>query len=246
MVKFTGCDEQQQEKKSLMAKSRSKRAKNDQFPPESWYDPNCRECPRLARFLDVTKTEFPDYFCAPVPSFGDPNARLLIVGLAPGKHGANASGRPFTGDHAGGLLYETLHRYGLSSTSVSISNCDRLRLFDCRITNAVKCLPPENKPVAAEVNRCVRFLEPELVSVPSGGVVLALGKLAHDAIVRVFGLAPSRMQFGHGARHKLPGNRTLLSSYHCSRYNTQTRRLTVPMFRSVVRKAKALSGAVTR
>ena len=149
-----------------MAKSRSKRAKNDQFPPESWYDPNCRECPRLARFLDVTKTEFPDYFCAPVPSFGDPNARLLIVGLAPGKHGANASGRPFTGDHAGGLLYETLHRYGLSSASVSISNCDRLRLFDCRITNAVKCLPPENKPVAAEVNRCVRFLEPELVSGP--------------------------------------------------------------------------------
>ena len=162
------------------------------------------------------------------------------------EHGANASGRPFTGDHAGRLLYETLHRYGLSSTSVSISNCDRLRLFDCRITNAVKCLPPGNKPVAAEVNRCVRFLEPELFSVPSGGVVLALGKLAHDAIVRVFGLTPSRMQFGHGVRHKLPGNRTLLSSYHCSRYNTQTGRLTVPMFRSVVRNAKVLSGAVTR
>jgi uracil-DNA glycosylase family 4 len=229
-----------------MAKFSSERSKDGQFPPKSWYDPSCRICNRLAQFLDVTRAEFPDYFCAPVPSFGDSKARLLIVGLAPGKHGANASGRPFTGDHAGRLLYETLHRYGLSSAPVSVSRRDRLRLFDCRITNAVKCLPPGNKPVAAEVNNCVQFLVPELFSVPSGGVVLALGKLAHEAIVRAFGLTPSRIRFAHGARHKLPGNRILLSSYHCSRYNTQTRRLTEPMFQSVVRRAKTLSRAAAQ
>ena len=229
-----------------MANSSSKNTQPSRFPPTSWYDPDCRLCNRLASFLDATKTDFPDYFCRPVPSFGDRNARLLIVGLAPGKHGANATGRPFTGDHAGRLLYKTLHRYGLSSAAESLHTADRLRLFNCRITNVVKCLPPANKPVAAEVHNCLQYLEPELSSVPQGGVILALGKLAHDAVVRIFGLVPSRIRFAHGGRHELPGNRTLLSSYHCSRYNTQTGRLTEPMFRSVVRRAKALSGAVTR
>ena len=229
-----------------MGKTYSENTRSGGFPPASWYDPGCRLCKRLACFLDTTSAEFPDYFCRPVPSFGDPNARLLIVGLAPGKHGANATGRPFTGDHAGRLLYKTLHRYGLSSAAQSVDIEDGLRLFDCRITNVVKCLPPANKPVAAEVHNCLQFLQPELSSVPRGGVILALGKLAHDAVVRVFGLIPSRVRFKHGERYEMPGSRTLISSYHCSRYNTQTRRLTEPMFRSVVRRAKALSGAVTR
>lgn len=204
------------------------------------FDPDCRRCPRLADFLDEVKQRHPDYHARPVPSFGDPRARLLIVGLAPGMHGANASGRPFTGDHAGILLYETLHAFGYGSRPVSASARDGLKLKDCRITNAVKCLPPGNKPELAEVKTCNAFLRAELAGLPEDAVVLALGKIAHDAVVRALEQKPSQYRFGHGARHRLPTGQWLLDSYHCSRYNTQTRRLTPEMFREVFRQAQAL------
>ena len=204
------------------------------------FDPDCRRCPRLADFLDDVKERHPDYHARPVPSFGDPRARLLIVGLAPGMHGANASGRPFTGDHAGILLYETLHAFGYGSRPVSESTRDGLKLKDCRITNAVKCLPPGNKPELAEVKTCNAFLRAELAGLPGDAVVLALGKIAHDAVVRALEQKPSQYRFGHGARHCLPTGQWLLDSYHCSRYNTQTRRLTPEMFRAVFAQAQAL------
>ena len=204
------------------------------------FDPDCRRCPRLADFLDEVKQRHPDYHARPVPSFGDPRARLLIVGLAPGMHGANASGRPFTGDHAGILLYETLHAFGYGSRPVSTSARDGLKLKDCRITNAVKCLPPGNKPELAEVKTCNAFLRAELAELAENAVVLALGKIAHDAVVRALEQKPGQYRFGHGAHHRLPTGQWLLDSYHCSRYNTQTRRLTPEMFREVFRQAQAL------
>jgi uracil-DNA glycosylase len=207
------------------------------------FDPDCRRCPRLAEFLDEVKQRHPDYHARPVPSFGDPRARLLIVGLAPGMHGANASGRPFTGDHAGILLYETLHAFGYGSRPVSESVRDGLKLKDCRITNAVKCLPPGNKPELAEVKTCNAFLRAELAGLPGDAVVLALGKIAHDAVVRALEQKPGQYPFGHGACHRLPTGQWLLDSYHCSRYNTQTRRLTPEMFREVFRQAQALLSA---
>ena len=204
------------------------------------FDPDCRRCPRLADFLDDVKARHPDYHARPVPSFGDPRARLLIVGLAPGMHGANASGRPFTGDHAGILLYETLHAFGYGNRPVSASARDGLRLAGCRITNAVKCLPPGNKPELSEVKECNAFLRAELAGLPADAVVLALGKIAHDAVVRALEQKPAQYPFGHGARHRLPTGQWLLDSYHCSRYNTQTRRLTPEMFREVFAQAQAL------
>lgn len=197
------------------------------------FDPECRACPRLAGFLDDTKTQFPAYYCRPVPPFGDPAARLLIVGLAPGMHGANRTGRPFTGDHAGILLYETLHRFGFANRPVSIAADDGLHLIDCRITNAVKCLPPANKPETAEIVRCNAFLRKELQALPPGAVVLALGLIAHNAVLRALGVRVGSSPFAHAARHGLPGHLTLFDSYHCSRYNTQTRRLTPEAFASV-------------
>ncbi len=204
------------------------------------FDPDCRRCPRLAGFLDEVRTEHPDYHCAPVPPFGPETARLLIVGLAPGKHGANASGRPFTGDHAGILLYRTLHTHGFASRPVSEHAADGLRLQDCRITNAVKCLPPQNKPTTAEIRACNAYLAQELGMLPSGGVVLALGSIAHNAVLRALGLKQSAARFAHAAEHDLPGELMLLDSYHCSRYNTQTRRLTEEMFDAVFARARAL------
>jgi len=204
------------------------------------FDPDCRRCPRLAKHLDAVKKKFPDYHARPVAAFGDRSARLLIVGLAPGMHGANASGRPFTGDHAGIILYETLYRYGFSSAPESRSRKDGLRLDGCRITNAVKCLPPENKPTGKEVACCNQYLAAELATLPAGAVVLALGTVSHGAVLRALGLKLSGYPFRHGARHRLPDGRTLLDSYHCSRYNTQTRRLTPAMFNAVFRKARAL------
>ncbi len=203
------------------------------FSAAGWYDAGCRRCPRLSRFLDDVHTAHPDYHCRPVPPFGDERARLLIVGLAPGKHGANASGRPFTGDHAGILLYRTLYRFGYASAQDSLSRDDDLRLTGCRITNAVKCLPPENKPTTAEVRNCQPFLAREIDALESGSVILALGGLAHGAVLRCLGEKPSRYPFGHGARHELGNGLHLVSSYHCSRYNTQTGRLTTAMFESV-------------
>ncbi len=196
------------------------------------FDAACRRCPRLAEHLDRVRASHPAYHAAPVPAFGAALPRLLIVGLAPGMHGANATGRPFTGDHAGILLYATLHRYGFANQAEANRVDDGLELHDCRITNAVKCLPPENKPTGAEVRQCSDFLRAELAGLPSGAVVLALGKVAHDAVVRARGERLSDHPFAHGAEHDLAGM-TLFDSYHCSRYNTQTRRLTPAMFETV-------------
>jgi uracil-DNA glycosylase family 4 len=201
------------------------------------FDPDCRDCPRLAEFLDQTRSTYPDYHARPVAPFGDPGARLLIVGLAPGMHGANATGRPFTGDYAGILLYRTLFEFGFSNQSESVARNDGLRLRDCRITNAVKCLPPANKPLTAEIRQCNDFLRSELAGLPAGAVVLALGKIAHDAVLRASDRRLSAHPFGHGRLHALDADRTLIDSYHCSRYNTQTRRLTDDMFRDVFRLA---------
>lgn len=209
--------------------------------PATWFDPGCRRCPRLAGFLDAVRGQHPDYHAAPVPPFGPRAAALLIVGLAPGMHGANRSGRPFTGDHAGILLYETLYRLGLASGPASVTRDDGLRLIGCRITNAVKCLPPANKPTPAEVRTCRRWLAAELEE-GRPRVMLALGRIAHDGVLDALGLRRRAHPFGHGAEHELGGQGTLVDSYHCSRYNTQTRRLTPEMFLAVMMRAAALAG----
>ncbi len=201
------------------------------------FDPGCRRCPRLVEFLDAGRARYPAYHCAPVAPFGVAQPRLLIVGLAPGFHGANASGRPFTGDYAGVLLYQTLYDCGWSSAPVSTSRDDGLLLRGARITNAVKCVPPENKPTPAEIRTCNAFLAAELISLPDSAVILALGAIAHRAVLRAHGLKASAYVFRHGAEHVLPDGRALVDSYHCSRYNTQTRRLTPGMFREVVERA---------
>jgi uracil-DNA glycosylase family 4 len=194
---------------------------------------DCRACPRLAAFLDAVRVSHPGYHARPVPAFGDPAPDLLIVGLAPGMHGANRSGRPFTGDHAGILLYQTLHRFGYASAPVSAAADDGLVLTGCRITNAVKCLPPANKPEPAEIRTCNRFLAAELAALPPRATILALGQIAHQAVLRALGLKLRDYPFAHASDHRLPDGRRLLSSYHCSRYNTQTRRLTPEMFEAV-------------
>jgi uracil-DNA glycosylase family 4 len=203
------------------------------------FDKSCRACPRLAAFLDDVRDRYPDYYCRPVPPFGDEAARLLIVGLAPGMHGANRTGRPFTGDHAGILLYETLHEFGFGTGPESQSADDGLALIDCRITNAVKCLPPDNKPVGAEINTCNMFLANELARLAPESVVLALGGIAHRAVVKAVGVRQADYRFAHAALHDLDGFR-MLDSYHCSRYNTNTGRLTPTMFRDVFRTARQL------
>ena len=197
------------------------------------YDADCRACPRLATFLDAVRNEYSDYFCQPVPAFGARKPKLLIVGLAPGLHGANRTGRPFTGDYAGVLLYETLHRFGFASGPESVSADDSLRLQDCRVTNAVKCLPPQNKPLPIEIRACNHFLRNEIASLPRSTVILALGTIAHAAVLTAVGLKVGHCKFRHGAKHLLPGGRVLFDSYHCSRYNTNTRRLTEEMFHAV-------------
>ena len=200
---------------------------------------NCTACPRLANFLAEVKAEYPDYYCKPVAPFGDAKARLLIVGLAPGMHGANASGRPFTGDFAGILLYDTLHRFGFGSAPVSTSANDGLKLKDCRITNAVKCLPPQNKPETSEIKTCNPWLAEELKNSPEAKVILALGLIAHKAVLTALGMKQSALTFGHGAIHPLPDGRTLIDSYHCSRYNTNTGRLTEATFHDVFRSIRS-------
>ncbi|MBK9605416.1 MAG: uracil-DNA glycosylase [Betaproteobacteria bacterium] len=210
-------------------------------PPGATYDPDCRACQRLATFLDKVKAANPVYFCKPVPPFGDDQAWLLIVGLAPGMHGANASGRPFTGDYAGILLYQTLFDFGWATSPQSLSATDDLKLTGARLTNAVKCLPPDNKPTPAEAKKCNTFLANELRALPAGGAVLALGRIAHDAVLRALGERAAAHAFGHGAAHRVGAAAsplTLFDSYHCSRYNTNTRRLTPEMFRDVFEKIK--------
>jgi uracil-DNA glycosylase family 4 len=186
---------------------------------------------------------FPGYHAAPVPAFGDDDPRWLIVGLAPGMHGANRTGRPFTGDHAGIMLYQTLHDLGVSSRAESESANDGLRLRGVRITNAVKCLPPENKPTPAEARSCNAFLRAELAAHSRLQVLVALGRIAHDAILDASGERRGGYRFAHGAEHRLPDGRWLIDSYHCSRYNTQTKRLTADMFRKVLARAQQLAGS---
>ncbi|MFK7888637.1 MAG: uracil-DNA glycosylase [Gammaproteobacteria bacterium] len=197
------------------------------------FDLKCRRCPRLATFLDEVGERYPDYHCRPVAPFGDAQARLLIVGLAPGLHGANATGRPFTGDHAGIILYETMHRYGFAALPTSTHAKDGQALIGARLTNAVKCLPPQNKPVGSEINECNAFLEAEIKALPRPGVVLVLGGIAHRATLRALGLKLSAHKFAHHAVAEPQDGLTLMSSYHCSRYNTQTKRLTEAMFNDV-------------
>jgi uracil-DNA glycosylase family 4 len=207
----------------------------------SIFDVDCRRCPRLAAFLDAVQAEEPHYYCRPVPPFGDSRARLVLVGLAPGMHGANRTGRPFTGDHAGILLYRTLYKFGLATAPQSIAADDGLQLIDARITNSVKCLPPANKPLPAEVKQCNAYLQAELRQSPNARVILALGAIAHAAVLRAQGLPPVKFRFAHGAQHELGEGRLLLDSYHCSRYNTQTRRLTTEMFEEIIERARDLA-----
>ena len=202
------------------------------------FSTDCRLCPRLAGFLNQVRGEYPDYYALPVSSFGDADSRFLIVGLAPGMHGANRTGRPFTGDFAGNLLYNSLYKYGFASSSEPLGGDGKanpsMQLSGCRITNAVRCLPPQNKPEPSEIRTCNGYVAEELAILPQGSAVMALGTIAHQAVLMALGLRKSSYAFGHGARHELSGNMTLFDSYHCSRYNTQTKRLTTEMFEAVI------------
>jgi uracil-DNA glycosylase family 4 len=194
----------------------------------------CTRCKRLAHHLAQVRAEFPAYHARPVVPFGDAKPKLLIVGLAPGMHGANRSGRPFTGDYAGILLYKTLYNHGLANIPEVTGHDDGLKLTSCRITNAVKCLPPQNKPLPDEINRCNAYLRDEIAGLPPRAAILALGGIAHTAVLKAVDAKKKDFPFGHALEHHLPGGRTLFDSYHCSRYNTNTRRLTPEMFDAVI------------
>lgn len=207
---------------------------------ETSFNLDCTACPRLKQFLCDVRERYPTYHGRPVAPFGDADPDLLIVGLAPGLHGANASGRPFTGDFAGVLLYQTLFDFGFSNQALGGRADDGLKLQRVRITNSVKCVPPENKPTPAEITQCNHYLRHELTHSRDHVVVLALGGIAHSAVLRAFELKPSAAKFAHASVHNLPGGRHLVDSYHCSRYNTQTRRLTPAMFADVFRRVVSL------
>lgn len=194
---------------------------------------DCRLCPRLGAFRDDNRTQYPEFHNAPVPSFGSRDASLLIVGLAPGLKGANRTGRPFTGDYAGDLLYQSLIDHGFAEGRYGRRADDGLRLVGCRVTNAVRCVPPGNKPTGDEISTCRRFLESEIAAMPHLKALLALGAVAHGAVLASLALVRSRYPFAHGAVHELPSGRLLADSYHCSRYNTNTGRLTEAMFHQV-------------
>ncbi|HPD83667.1 MAG: uracil-DNA glycosylase [Alphaproteobacteria bacterium] len=196
-------------------------------------DHNCLLCPRLAEFRAKNREKFPDKFNAPVPSFGDLDAELLVVGLAPGLKGANFSGRPFTGDFAGELLYGTLIKYGLAKGEFKARADDGLRLVNCRITNAVRCVPPENKPIGQEINTCLQFLDSQIKAMPNLKLIISLGLVSHNAVLKANGERVTAHKFAHKAIHHLQNGLTLIDSYHCSKYNTSTRRLTEPMFHEV-------------
>jgi uracil-DNA glycosylase family 4 len=211
---------------------------------DATYDPNCTRCPRLASFLAEAHGKYPTYWCRPVPSFGVAAPRILLIGLAPGLHGANRTARPFTGDYAGILLYETLHELGLATQSTSVSADDPLKLVNTRIVNSVKCVPPENKPLPEEIRRCNDFMRTELARLESARVYVALGRVAHEALLMALDLKRSQFTFAHAAEHVLDvrdETRHLIDSYHCSRYNTQTRRLTAEMFKAVLKRACELA-----
>lgn len=204
------------------------------------FDQDCQACKRLDDFLSEVKLKFPTYHARPVAPFGDMRAKLLIVGLAPGMHGANATGRPFTGDYAGLLLYQTLYDFGYSNQKKSTALDDGLILSNCRISNAVKCLPPQNKPTSTEINQCNHFLAAEIKLLPDKAVILALGNIAHQAVLKAYGLKLSATKFGHNKTYQLPDQKILVSSYHCSRYNIQTKRLTQDMFTDVFKQLDRL------
>lgn len=203
-------------------------------------DKNCVLCPRLAAFRDDNAAKFPDKFNAPVPPFGALDAELLIVGLAPGLKGANFTGRPFTGDYAGDLLYATLLKFGLAKGIYDKHKDDGLELVNCRITNAVRCVPPQNKPTPEEERTCRPFLVEEIEAMPNLKTILSLGLVSHNAVLKTFGLKQSAFKFAHGAQHQISDTLTLVDSYHCSRYNTNTGRLTIPMFEDVFEAIKRL------
>jgi uracil-DNA glycosylase len=196
--------------------------------------PDCPLCPRLAEYRQTNRAANPDWFNAPVPSFGNLNSRLLIVGLAPGVRGANRTGRPFTGDFAGSLLYRTLLHFGLAHGIYGADPADGLVLADCRVSNAVRCVPPGNLPTPLEIRTCNPFLTGEIAAMKRLRGVLALGGTAHNAVLRAYGMRPARVPFRHGALHVLPEGRLLADSYHVSRLNTNTGRLTETMFLAVV------------
>jgi uracil-DNA glycosylase len=209
-------------------------------PPEAPLD--CLLCPRLVEFRNASREAHPEWFNAPVPSFGDASGRLLIVGLAPGLQGANRTGRPFTGDYAGDLLYATLAKFGFSTGVYASRPDDGLHLNDALISNSVRCVPPENKPTGAEIVACRPFLSARIAAMPNLQVMLALGRIAHDSAVRALGAKPAAVPFGHAKRKELKGPLgpvTLFDSYHCSRYNTNTGRLTEAMFHDVFAKIRA-------
>lgn len=201
---------------------------------------DCPRCPRLAAFRQACRTEYPDWWNAPVPAFGDPAGWLAIIGLAPGKHGANRTGRPFTGDFAGDLLYATLDRFGLSRGTYDRRADDGYALDGAIILNAVKCLPPENKPTPEEIRTCRPYLEDQLAALPGLRVVVALGQIAHQSAVKALGGRLPKARFAHLAEHRLPSGLVLIDSYHCSRYNQNTGRLTAPMFEAVFARALEL------
>lgn len=211
-----------------------------------WFDPplgetepprDCPLCPRLVDFRHACRTEYPEWWNAPVPAFGDPDAWLGIIGLAPGKHGANRTGRPFTGDFAGDLLFATLAKFGLTTGAYASRPDDGFALKGAVIINAVKCLPPENKPTPQEIATCRQFLAAQVGELPSVRVFVALGQIAHNSALKLFGVSPSKAKFGHLAEHRLPDGRVLIDSYHCSRYNQNTGRLTAEMFEAVFERA---------
>ena len=200
----------------------------------------CQSCSRLVDYLNQVKQEYPDYHCQPVPAYGPTDSQLMIVGLAPGKHGANASGIPFTGDASGTMLFKQLKTFGFASSFNFEIDPPVPRLQNCRITNAVKCLPPGNKPLSEEINHCNVYLSEELVQLPNTSVLLALGHLAHRAILKALSLKQTEFKFSHGAMHHLPAGFHLVDSYHCSRYNFQTGRLTEMMFNDIFHTIKRL------
>lgn len=223
-------------KTSTIESSKARKAGSAHNPSEP--DPDCPLCPRLAAFRQAVRAREPGWFNAPVPSFGDPGARLLIVGLAPGLQGANRTGRPFTGDYAGELLYGTLLEYGFARGVYQARPDDGLTLVDCRISNAVRCVPPQNKPLPAEINTCRTFLSATIETMPRLRAIVALGRIAHDTVLKPLKLKSSAAPFAHGATHRA-GSIRLYDSYHCSRYNTNTRVLTPEMFRKVFARVKA-------
>lgn len=196
-------------------------------------DIECNLCPRLKSFINDNRLKFPDQYNAPVPSFGSQKAELLIVGLAPGLKGANFTGRPFTGDYAGDLLYGTLLKFGFAQGEYGAHKDDGLTLVNSRITNAVKCVPPQNKVIGSEINTCKQFLKAEIETMPNLKVILSLGLVSHNAVLKTMEQKLSAFKFGHCAKHDIGGNITLIDSYHCSRYNTNTGRLTTEMFEDV-------------